>query len=1045
VIAISTALVLQALFFGDGGVLAIFANCFNLAIVLPFAAYWTYRLLAAGRTLVVATHELDVVPLIADRAVVLSEDGRVAGDGPAAAILADTALLLGANLIHEHRHRHGRLVPLAPASDRSDTPSPPSWGSLICGNWGMPGGPPRCAGWVLAFREWVPRMGSVMESRRSADGQVRPPDAPGPGGAGFGAPSSAETAPAGVETELAASGRLLDEALAGIELVLEADGVAFWREEADRSLVLAAHRSISSEMLSALDRQVVGPLQSIMRRWPDSPLVAIPLEDPSNPLAEEIRALVESEGIAGLAGVPCRTHGEMLGMLCIAHKRPHPWTVRELGLATGFAGQLATAQENSRLFASVRSMASRLTAIHELSLRLAQLRESEAVEEAIVAEAGRLVECDAVRVFRQDPEDGVFRVVAASCGTGDTQRLAARQTDAGPDGLLAASVAKRNEGAIVPDAQAPDGCPPGMAEGAWSLLMVPMSYGDEVHGVLAVSRAVPNAYGLQDEQALSIFGRYAAQAIVNAANIARLESQRVQLERQVAGERRLLGVSEQLVSQLDPRLVLEQIAETIGMVVHYDRLTIYHHGRDGGAIEAVLSRAHSGEDDAPQAAWLPREESLTKQVMDSGEAVRRNNAAESDPASGPGAEERPSGDGSLPEQNMIVVPLRIQGEVVGSLNLIRVGGPEARFSEPEFELSKLFAGQASIALQNAEAHFTVSTRADLDPLTGLRHHGTFQRDVDTLVEAGEAFSLVMMDLDFFKAFNDTYGHPAGDALLQAVALAVVGGIRQNDRAYRYGGDEFALLLMGASRGQAEEVAARIQAAIREAAAESSAGAIGMPYGASAGVACWPPDGATKTELVQAADTALYEAKRRRGEGPSDVDGGVASLLSEAILDAARDLLAARTAQAVARSVLRHGAAIVGSRDGLVAMPHKGSGGDGRRRRRDDEMRVVVGSGRYHEASQPIKRGQGFWGRLWASGRALAEDEPDSGMMVGAPMAAGGVVWGVVGFALGPGVVVSPERLRILDHLATLAGAAAQRHARSPAGAAAGAAGTSVRA
>lgn len=66
--------------------------------------------LAAGRTLVVATHELDVVPLIADRAVVLSEDGRVAGDGLAAAILADTALLLRANLIHEHRHRHGRLV-----------------------------------------------------------------------------------------------------------------------------------------------------------------------------------------------------------------------------------------------------------------------------------------------------------------------------------------------------------------------------------------------------------------------------------------------------------------------------------------------------------------------------------------------------------------------------------------------------------------------------------------------------------------------------------------------------------------------------------------------------------------------------------------------------------------------------------------------------------------------------------------------------------------------------------------------------------------------
>jgi cobalt/nickel transport system ATP-binding protein len=76
---------------------------------------------SAGRTLVVATHELDVVPLIADRAVVLSEDGRVAGDGPAGAILADTDLLLATNLIHEHRHRHGALVHTHPHAVSAET------------------------------------------------------------------------------------------------------------------------------------------------------------------------------------------------------------------------------------------------------------------------------------------------------------------------------------------------------------------------------------------------------------------------------------------------------------------------------------------------------------------------------------------------------------------------------------------------------------------------------------------------------------------------------------------------------------------------------------------------------------------------------------------------------------------------------------------------------------------------------------------------------------------------------------------------------------
>ena len=871
-----------------------------------------------------------------------------------------------------------------------------------------------------------------MESRRPADDQVRPPESPSreAAEAPLSAPSPAEMGMAGVETELAARGRLFDEVLAGIELVLEADGVGFWREEPGHSLVLTAHRSMSSEMLAALDRQVVAPLQSIMRRWPDSPLVAIPLEDPSNPLAEEIRTLVEREGIAGLAGVPCRIPGEMLGMLIVVHKRAHPWTVRELGLATGFAGQLATALENSRLFASVRSMASRLTAIHELSLRLAQLRDADAVAGAIVAEVGRLVDCDTVRVYRQDPRDGTFRIAGSSCGTGDPRPGSVEEAEAGRDGLLAESVGKRNEALIIPDAKAPEGCPEAMADGPWSVLLVPMSYGDEVHGVLAVARAQGNAYGPQDEQALSIFGRYAAQAIVNAGNIARLESQRMQLERQVAGERRLLSVSEQLVSTLDPRRVLEQIAETIGSVVHYDRLTIYRRERDGGAIEAVLSRPHSGEANLPDAGWLPLEERLTEWVIGRGDAVCANNATETIlPCDLEGAPATPPDGSNIAEQNIIVVPLRVQGEVVGSLNLIRVGGPEAHFTEPELELSKLFAGQASIALQNAEAHFTVSTRADLDALTGLRNHGTFQRDVDALIEAGEPFSLVMMDLDFFKAFNDTYGHPAGDALLQTVAGAVVAAIRQNDRAYRYGGDEFTLLLMGANRGQAEEVAARIQVAVRDAVRVSPVGTAGLPYGASAGVAHWPQDGAAKSDLVQAADTALYEAKRRRGESPSDGDHGVATILSEAILDAARDLLGVSTVQAVARSALQHGAAVVGSSDGLVAMLNKGSaGGNGRRRSRADELRMVAGMGRFHEGIDPIRRGEGFWGRLWASGSALAEDEAGSGILVGAPVSSGGVFWGVIGFALAPGVAVSPERLRTLDHLATLAGAAIQLHA-----------------
>jgi hypothetical protein len=122
-------------------------------------------------------------------------------------------------------------------------------------------------------------------------------------------------------------------------------------------------------------------------------------------------------------------------------------------------------------------------------------------------------------------------------------------------------------------------------------------------------------------------------------------------------------------------------------------------------------------------------------------------------------------------------------------------------------------------------------------------------------------------------------------------------------------------------------------------------------------------------------------------------------------------------QAIARAALRYGAEIVGSGDGLVAMlARPPAAGSGRRRAAAEDMRVVASMGRFHEMTEPIRRGEGFWGRLWASGSALAEDEAGNGILVGAPMQSGGVVWGVIGFVLGPGVAVSPERLRMLDNV-----------------------------
>jgi diguanylate cyclase (GGDEF)-like protein len=853
------------------------------------------------------------------------------------------------------------------------------------------------------------------------------------------------------EAERSARSRLFDEVLASVELVLVADGAAFWREEPDHSLTLVASRSLSKDVLDALDRHAITPLQSIMQRWPESPLVAVPLNDPTNAVAEEIRQVTEREGIVGLAGVPCRVPGEMMGVLVVVHRRPHPWTVRDLGLATGLAGQLATAIQNARLYSSVRALANRLAAIHELSLRLNRLRDVAAIGDAIVAEVGRLVDCDTVRIYRLDPE-GVFRPVAAS-GTFvgiDSPPLEALSIGHGE--TLPGWVAKRNEPLIIPDASVERRSIFRSTFGPESLLLVPMSYGDAVHGVLVVSKQGIDKYGPDDEQALSIFGRYAAQAIVNADNIEELERRHVLLEQQVAAERRLLDLSEKLVSTLDPRRVLDQIAETIGTVVHYDRLTIYRYDAATAGIEPVLTRPVPGADE-PLPAVPSLDEGLTSWAIGRGEPVCANDVGDEVLAAGPEEADglaleqnslRRGGKDERVSQSIIVVPLRVHGKVVGSLNLTRVGGPEAHFSEHEFELSKLFAGQASIALQNAEAHVTVSSRADLDALTSLRNHGTFQRDLAEMVETGKPFSLLMMDLDFFKTFNDTYGHPAGDALLQTVAGAMVSATRQNDRAYRYGGDEFALLLFGASRAHAGEVAGRVRTAVTESVRTSALGEFGVHVSASVGAAHWPADGESAAALLEAADAALYRAKRQRPEGAGPGlgvgPGRAPQIASGKWVNAGRELITASTVSGTAAAMAALAAALCGATDVFVALDDEicvnpvpasvaapvavGTVSDAVLSRKPALVQVA-GDGAFAAKPQSIQAGVGLWGRVWQSGKAEREQD-DLASRMGAPLMVHGMVAGVIGVSVPSVARLGQDRSEELAFVADLGSATLER-------------------
>ncbi|HET9522459.1 MAG TPA: diguanylate cyclase, partial [Candidatus Limnocylindrales bacterium] len=445
-----------------------------------------------------------------------------------------------------------------------------------------------------------------------------------------------------------------------------------------------------------------------------------------------------------------------------------------------------------------------------------------------------------------------------------------------------------------------------------------------------------------------------------------------------------------LLSTLDPKGVLEMIADSLKTIVPYDALTMYRCDREAGVRRAVVARDRFADVILDYAG--PIDVGITGWVISHGEAVLANDA-HTDPRSVqiPGTPFEP--------ESMIVVPLLVGGEVIGTLNVGRMGDEDAHFNQDEFELTKLFAGQASIALENAEAHGAVKVRAEHDSLTGLRNHGSFQRELAEVIANGNGspFAVLMLDLDAFKGFNDARGHPAGDTLLASIAATIRAATREGDAAYRYGGDEFAVVLPGANRVVAYEVAERIRKAVRE----LSVGT-GPCVSISAGVACYPDDAQTKDDLVAVADQSLYLSKpssaSREGD-PARHDPYLAALDETAIA-----LMDRHDPEAMLETIISRAASLVGTPHGYIYLVEP-----------DGETLVVRhGIGLFADyLGYRLPLGSGISGRVAVEGRAIVVDDYDAfedraadlprsafGAVVGVPLTSGSRVIGVIGLASG---------------------------------------------
>jgi diguanylate cyclase (GGDEF)-like protein len=207
-----------------------------------------------------------------------------------------------------------------------------------------------------------------------------------------------------------------------------------------------------------------------------------------------------------------------------------------------------------------------------------------------------------------------------------------------------------------------------------------------------------------------------------------------------------------------------------------------------------------------------------------------------------------------------IAPLVAQGKLRGLLLLNDRCGSD--LSEVGLPLDQIFAFLAR-CLQHARQYLRARVEARVDRLTGLFNYRrmieTLSKEIRRSQRYGNPLALIMVDLDGLKSVNDRFGHVAGDALLRHVARKISAALRQVDSAARIGGDEFSVLLPATDLEGARQVAQRILTAIRTDAPVISQKP--LPIAVSVGVAQWE-DGWDENRLIQAADEAMYTAKRQ---------------------------------------------------------------------------------------------------------------------------------------------------------------------------------------
>ncbi|MGB5933424.1 MAG: PAS domain S-box protein [Anaerolineae bacterium] len=513
----------------------------------------------------------------------------------------------------------------------------------------------------------------------------------------------------------------------------------------------------------------------------------------------------------------------------------------DLRLATLFANQAVTAIENARLYEETQKRLAETTVLHEVSEIINATLDLKEVFQRVVEELSKAFGYRLVDIYLLE-EDGLR--LQASVGYDAEITIELIPLERGVVGR----VARTGQPAFIPDVrQDPDYI--GSYPDITSEICVSVKSAETLLGTLNVESDAKRPLTDDDLHLLSTLSSHIGVAIENA----RLYEEE---QRHSAQRRTIAEVGRTAASILEMDTLLAQVVGLIAQSFRYYRVHVFQVDQDSGYAVHKAATGVAAATIAEEGLRLKiGEEGLVGWVAQHGEPLLVNDVSQ-DP--------RYYAHPNLPDtRSELDVPIRAGEKVIGILD---VQSTELdAFDEGDLETLQTLADQLAVAMENARLYEATQQLATTDGLTGLYNlryfYETLEKEIQRSKRYDRSVSLIILDIDDFKAYNDRYGHPAGDDLLRELAQLMSKVTRQTDTLVRYGGEEFTVILPETETEGADFLAERLLEEVREHRFSMEDGQTIGRITISLGVATYPHHADSAKALVDAADKELLRAKQ----------------------------------------------------------------------------------------------------------------------------------------------------------------------------------------